>query len=82
MATSVTTSIRYFNLINSYFEPLVDPWNFDLTVSIFSLLRNAHPLTDVPRSIVYLLALKIAHLMSSSALESVWKSISLLLSLN
>lgn len=32
MATSITTSIRYFNLTNSYFEPLMDPWKFDLRV--------------------------------------------------
>lgn len=49
MATSVTTSIRYFNLINSYFEPLVDPWNFDLTVSIFSLLTERAPLNRCPK---------------------------------
>ncbi|KIR43636.1 vacuolar protein sorting-associated protein vps13 [Cryptococcus deuterogattii 99/473] len=44
MATSVTTSIRYFNLINSYFEPLVDPWNFDLTVNRVSAGPENSPL--------------------------------------
>jgi vacuolar protein sorting-associated protein 13A/C len=33
MATSITSSIRYFNLTNSYFEPLMDPWKFDLKAS-------------------------------------------------
>lgn len=44
LATSVTTSIRYFNLINSYFEPLVDPWNFDLTVNRVSAGPENNPL--------------------------------------
>ncbi|KAL0252508.1 hypothetical protein I308_101900 [Cryptococcus tetragattii IND107] len=43
LATSVTTSIRYFNLINSYFEPLVDPWNFDLTVNRVSAGPENNP---------------------------------------
>lgn len=34
MATSLTTSIRYFNLANSYFEPLMDPWRFDVKVRL------------------------------------------------
>ena len=34
MTTSITTSIRYFNLTNSYFEPMLDPWKFDLRVSL------------------------------------------------
>lgn len=33
MATSITTSIRYYNPSNSYFEPLMDPWKFDLRVT-------------------------------------------------
>jgi vacuolar protein sorting-associated protein 13A/C len=42
MATSITTSIRYFNFANSYFEPLLDPWKFDLRVSVlFYHARNA-----------------------------------------
>ncbi|OCF42293.1 vacuolar protein sorting-associated protein vps13 [Kwoniella heveanensis CBS 569] len=44
MATSVTTSIRYFNLTNSYFEPLMDPWKFDLRVNRVSAGPGHNPL--------------------------------------
>lgn len=44
LATSITTSVRYFNLANSYFEPLVDPWNFDLTVNRVSAGPQNSPL--------------------------------------
>ncbi|WWC86271.1 uncharacterized protein L201_001144 [Kwoniella dendrophila CBS 6074] len=44
MATSVTTSIRYFNLTNSYFEPLMDPWKFDLRVNRISAGPGHNPL--------------------------------------
>lgn len=43
-ATSITTSIRYFNLANSYFEPLMDPWRFDLRVTRVSGGSNHSPL--------------------------------------
>ncbi|ORX35977.1 putative late endosome to vacuole transport-related protein [Kockovaella imperatae] len=33
LATSIQLSIRYFNLANSYFEPLLDPWTFNLRVN-------------------------------------------------
>lgn len=39
MATSMTTSIRYFNLANSYFEPLMDPWTFDIRVGFTARTR-------------------------------------------
>lgn len=39
MATSLTTSIRYFNLTNSHFEPLMDPWQFDLKVCAFGMSK-------------------------------------------
>lgn len=44
MATSLTTSIRYFNLSNSYFEPLLDPWKFDIEVSRTPTITGATPL--------------------------------------
>ncbi|WVQ82769.1 hypothetical protein IAT38_004901 [Cryptococcus sp. DSM 104549] len=44
MATSITTSIRYFNLTNSYFEPLMDPWTFDLRVNRVSAGPGNNPL--------------------------------------
>ncbi|WRT64162.1 uncharacterized protein IL334_001091 [Kwoniella shivajii] len=44
MATSITTSIRYFNLTNSYFEPLMDPWKFDLRVNRLSAGPGHSPL--------------------------------------
>nr|XP_018267277.1 vacuolar protein sorting-associated protein vps13 [Kwoniella dejecticola CBS 10117]OBR89435.1 vacuolar protein sorting-associated protein vps13 [Kwoniella dejecticola CBS 10117] len=44
MATSITTSIRYFNLTNSYFEPLMDPWKFDLRVNRISAGPGHNPL--------------------------------------
>ncbi|WVQ62160.1 uncharacterized protein L199_000298 [Kwoniella botswanensis] len=44
MATSITTSIRYFNLTNSYFEPLMDPWKFDLRVNSVSAGSGHNPL--------------------------------------
>ncbi|ORY32314.1 hypothetical protein BCR39DRAFT_523905, partial [Naematelia encephala] len=44
MATSITTSIRYFNLTNSYFEPLMDPWRFDLRVNRMSAGPDSNPL--------------------------------------
>ncbi|EIW72804.1 hypothetical protein TREMEDRAFT_25659 [Tremella mesenterica DSM 1558] len=45
MATSLTTSIRYFNLANSYFEPLMDPWNFDVRVTRSSAGPTSSPLS-------------------------------------
>ena len=45
MGTSITTSIRYFNIANSHFEPLMDPWKFDLRVSRTSTGPNQHPLS-------------------------------------
>ncbi|KAL7419546.1 Vacuolar protein sorting-associated protein 13 [Cryptotrichosporon argae] len=45
MATSITTSIRYFNLTNSYFEPLMDPWQFELRVMRTSATPGVNPLT-------------------------------------
>lgn len=44
MATSITTSIRYFNLTNSHFEPLMDPWKFDLRVNRTSVGPGQMPL--------------------------------------
>ncbi|ODO11680.1 hypothetical protein I350_00464 [Cryptococcus amylolentus CBS 6273] len=44
LATSITTSIRYFNLANSYFEPLMDPWKFDLRVNRISAGAGHNPL--------------------------------------
>ncbi|WVR05901.1 hypothetical protein IAU60_002927 [Kwoniella sp. DSM 27419] len=44
MATSMTTSIRYFNLANSYFEPLMDPWKFDLNVNRTAAGAGQNPL--------------------------------------
>ncbi|KAK8865949.1 hypothetical protein IAR55_001098 [Kwoniella newhampshirensis] len=44
MATSITTSIRYFNLTNSYFEPLMDPWTFDLRVNRIAAGPGHNPL--------------------------------------
>ncbi|WWD17860.1 hypothetical protein CI109_102304 [Kwoniella shandongensis] len=44
MATSITTSIRYFNLTNSYFEPLMDPWKFDLRVNRIAAGPGHNPL--------------------------------------
>nr|XP_019015055.1 vacuolar protein sorting-associated protein vps13 [Kwoniella pini CBS 10737]OCF53836.1 vacuolar protein sorting-associated protein vps13 [Kwoniella pini CBS 10737] len=44
MATSITTSIRYFNLTNSYFEPLMDPWKFDLRVNRLAAGPGHNPL--------------------------------------
>nr|ODO02780.1 vacuolar protein sorting-associated protein vps13 [Cryptococcus depauperatus CBS 7855] len=44
LATSMTTSIRYFNLKNSYFETLMDPWKFDLTVNRVTAGRDGKPL--------------------------------------
>jgi vacuolar protein sorting-associated protein 13A/C len=34
--TSITTSIRYFDLANSHFEPLMDPWRFDVRATRMS----------------------------------------------
>lgn len=44
MATSITTSIRYYNPSNSYFEPLMDPWKFDLRVTRTAAGLNSNPL--------------------------------------
>jgi vacuolar protein sorting-associated protein 13A/C len=44
MATSLTTSMRYFNLSNSYFEPLLDPWKFDIEVARTPTINGASPL--------------------------------------
>jgi len=44
MATSITTSIRYFNLTNSHFEPLMDPWRFNLGVNRISSGAGQAPL--------------------------------------
>ncbi|KAL1410608.1 Vacuolar protein sorting-associated protein 13 [Vanrija albida] len=44
-ATSVTTAIRYYNLNNSYFEPLMDPWKFDLQVARTSGSGVGNPLS-------------------------------------
>lgn len=44
MATSMTTSIRYFNPSNSYFEPLLDPWKFDFKVSRVSAGPDNNPM--------------------------------------
>lgn len=44
MATSLTTSMRYFNLSNSYFEPLLDPWKFDVEVARTPTMTGASPL--------------------------------------
>ncbi|CAK9783702.1 putative late endosome to vacuole transport-related protein [Cutaneotrichosporon oleaginosum] len=45
MATSLTTSMRYFNLSNSYFEPLLDPWKFDIEVARTPTINGASPLS-------------------------------------
>lgn len=45
MGTSITTSIRYFNLTNSHFEPLMDPWKFDLSVNRTSAGPGVNPLS-------------------------------------
>ncbi|BEI82300.1 hypothetical protein CcaverHIS002_0301680 [Cutaneotrichosporon cavernicola] len=45
MATSLTTSMRYFNLSNSYFEPLLDPWKFDIEIARTPTITGASPLT-------------------------------------
>ncbi|GMK58122.1 hypothetical protein CspeluHIS016_0501540 [Cutaneotrichosporon spelunceum] len=45
MATSVTISMRYFNLSNSYFEPLLDPWKFDIEVARTPTITGASPLS-------------------------------------
>lgn len=45
MGTSITTSIRYFNLTNSHFEPLMDPWAFDLRVNRTSAGPGQNPLS-------------------------------------
>lgn len=44
MATSITPQIRYFNLTNSHFEPLMDPWKFDLRVDRSSVNPGTSPL--------------------------------------
>ena len=49
MATAITTSIRYFNLGNSYFEPLLDPWKFDLRVSTAFTARIVADVKQVNR---------------------------------
>ena len=45
MATSIQTEIRYFNLKNSYFEPLLDPWTFRLRVNRTTLGAGSAPLS-------------------------------------
>lgn len=45
MATSITTSMRYFNLSNSYFEPLLDPWKFDIEVARTPSISGGSPLS-------------------------------------
>lgn len=37
--------MRYFNLTNSYFEPLMDPWTFSVQVSRTPTIGGAAPLT-------------------------------------
>jgi hypothetical protein len=32
-ATTFGTSINYWNLVNSHWEPLIDPWTFSISVS-------------------------------------------------
>ena len=45
LATSIQTQIRYFNLANSYFEPLLDPWTFNLRVNRTSARSEVAPLS-------------------------------------
>ena len=45
MVTSMKTSIRYFNLNNSYFEPLMDPWQLNMAVERRSISSGVNPLS-------------------------------------
>lgn len=64
--TKISSSIRYFNLTNSHWEPLMDPWAFEVTVRLFSVL------TDVGRLRALLSVPRFDRLTSNSMLLSGW----------